>query len=300
MNGSWTASGVLVAALLVASPAAGQYSDPNASSSTNPLLNQYGAPFRQQLGPGLEDPPQPTPPPPPVTSLSPYILGATSHPDGCCGPVGCNGPVSWELYFRNGTAFSFGNPFSGDLTLGWAVQGGARTLLYDVDHQAAWVVDFGITNIFQNCGGDHTYRLVNFPERDAQGRQVITPEKFLTGDYLNRTLVGASLGRECWLIGSPWAGRTYVDGELNWRAGWDVGGRWGNAKFMPNEARHLTERVGGVFVALHSDLEMPYGACVFQCGVRAEWGYTWNDVLQSQNKADVQDILLMWNMGVRF
>jgi hypothetical protein len=301
MNGRWIVPAVLLATLFAASPVAAQQYDPT-EPSTNPLLNQYGAPFRQPLGRGLEDPPQPSPPLPPVTSLSPYILGATSHPDGCCGPVGCHGPVSWEIYIRNGITFSYGNPFAGDLTAGWVIQGGARTLFYDMAEQGAWVIDLGIQNICQNAGGHHTYRLIDFPEKDAQGRQQILPEKFLTGDELNRTCVGVSLGRECWLIGSPWAGRRYapVDGEMNWRAGWDVGGRWGTQRFQPNEARHLNERLGSVFIAAHSDLEMPYGACVFQCGFRIEWSYSWNDVLQSHNPADIQDIMLLWNMGIRF
>ncbi len=298
MNGRWIIPGTLIALVLATQPALAQPADPTETSS-NPLLNQYGAPFRQPLGPGLENPPPPAPPLPPVTTLSPYIMGVTSHPDGCCGPGGRNGPISWELYARSGTAVSFGNPFAGDLNLGWAVQGGARTLFFDQPMISAWVLDLGITNIYQTAGGDHTYRLINFPEI-VNNQHVTLPQKFLTGDYLNRTLVGASIGRECWLIGSARHPRFDEPGGWNWRAGWDVGGRWGNAKFMPNEARHLHEVVGGIFVAAHSDLEFSCGACVFQFGFRMEYGYTWNDVIQSQNRADVQDLLFMWNSGVRF
>lgn len=309
MNGKWKLPGVLLATLLVTVPATAQY-DPT-SSSSNPLLNQYGAPYQQPLGKGLESPPAPAPPSPPVSSLSPYILGATSHPDGCCGPVGGYGPISWEIYARTGTAISFGNSFSADLNLGWTVQGGARTLFYNVEQDGAWVLDIGLTNIYQNAGGRHTYTLVDFPEV-RNNQRVLTPVKELTGDYLNRTLFGLSIGREVWLLGNARVGQNgcgmcesgcgpgCVDGAWNLRIGWDFGGRWGTTKFMPNEARHLNERLGGVFVAVHSDIEIPCGGCIFQSGVRMEWGYTWNDVVQSRNPADIQDLLFLWNMGIRF
>ena len=63
---------------------------------------------------------------------------------------------------------------------------------------------------------------------------------------------------------------------------------------------HLTDTIGGVYASLHSDLDIPCGCCVFQLGFRAEWDYTWSDILQIQNKSDVQDINLMVSLGVRY
>ena len=56
----------------------------------------------------------------------------------------------------------------------------------------------------------------------------------------------------------------------------------------------------GVFLAVHSDLEIPCGCCIFQAGLRSEYGYTWADILQRQNNSDVQDINLLFNLGLRF
>jgi hypothetical protein len=58
--------------------------------------------------------------------------------------------------------------------------------------------------------------------------------------------------------------------------------------------------MGGAYVAVHSDLEYPCGCCIFQLGFRVEWDYTWTDILQSQNKGDLQDLNFLVNLGVRF
>jgi hypothetical protein len=301
MNGRSILPAVVIAILFTALPARAQQVQDPSTPGTNPLNNNYGSPFPLPLGRGLEDPPKPAPTGPQVTSLSSYILGGASHPDGCCGPTGGpnSGPISWDIYFRNGVALSFGNPFAGDLNAGWAVQGGARALLFDRDEEAAWVIDFGITNIYQQAGGENVFHLTNLTEKNAAGQQITIPDSFLTSNYLNRTMVGVSLGRELWVMGS---GKHAVDGApgLNWRLGWDFGGRWGTEKWQPNEFHHLTDVNGGIFLALHTDLECNCGSCIFQTGFRLEYAYTWDDVIQHQNRGDIQDILLMWTLGIRF
>jgi hypothetical protein len=47
-------------------------------------------------------------------------------------------------------------------------------------------------------------------------------------------------------------------------------------------------------------VEIPCHCCVFTAGIRTEYGYTWCDILQSQNRTDVQDINLLITVGVRF
>ena len=64
--------------------------------------------------------------------------------------------------------------------------------------------------------------------------------------------------------------------------------------------RHRTDVVGQVFFALHSDVEVPCGCCIFQAGVRVEWDYTWSDILQRQNDSNMQDLNVMINLGIRF
>lgn len=303
MNGRGILPAVVIAALLVTLPVRAQQGQDPSQPGSNPLNNNYGSPFPQTLNKSLEDPPQPSPPGPMTTTLSPYILGANSHPDGCCGPTGCNGSIGYDIYFRTGAVFSFGTTFADDLNLGWAVQGGARALLFDREEDAAWVFDIGITNIFQTMGGDVTYNLFDLEATNAFGQTVIVPVTPVTGDSYNRTLVSLSLGRELWLAGT---GRHTIDGcatcdqGMNWRIGWDVGGRWGSEKFQPNEVRHRTGVDGGVYLAAHTDLEIPCGACIFQTGLRLEYGYTWSDILQRHNRTDVQDIMLLWNLGLRF
>jgi hypothetical protein len=109
------------------------------------------------------------------------------------------------------------------------------------------------------------------------------------------------------------------------RVGLDAGGRWGSSKIQLNDrlipknllvfpqnqeqfrnlvtpgfTPHRTDVIGGTFISFHSDLEFPCGPCIFQVGFRAEYSYTWSDILQRQNDADVQDFLLMLNLGARF
>ena len=65
--------------------------------------------------------------------------------------------------------------------------------------------------------------------------------------------------------------------------------------------RRQSDVFGAVFVALHSDIEMPMccGAYTFISGIRAEWNYNWTDVLP-QNKNDLQDVNLLWTIGFRY
>ena len=82
--------------------------------------------------------------------------------------------------------------------------------------------------------------------------------------------------------------------------GVDVGGRYGTEKLEVTNFRHLTDTNAGVFLAVHSDVEIPCGCCIFQAGLRSEYGYTWSDILQRQNNSDIQDISLLVNLGLRF
>src|SRR5262249_42403750 len=123
---------------------------------------------------------------------------------------------------------------------------------------------------------------------------IVLPTIDVTFSRLNRTFVNAAFGREWYLWDSA-----NSNGRM-WRAGFDAGPRYGTEKLDLNELRHRTKVAGGVFVALHTDLEWPCGACIYQAGLRAEWSYTFSEILQDQNNADINDMLLMLNFGVRF
>ena len=79
-----------------------------------------------------------------------------------------------------------------------------------------------------------------------------------------------------------------------------IGGAWGSASAEFNEIRHRTDVVGGVLASVHTDLEFPIGCCccVFYTGFRLEWSYIWGDILQ--RKSDIEEINLLFTLGVRF
>jgi hypothetical protein len=112
---------------------------------------------------------------------------------------------------------------------------------------------------------------------------------------LNQTFMNLAVGREWYIVGNADCGDHW-----NWRVGADLGGRWGTCKLELNEITHRTDVIGGLFIAGHSDIEVPCGCAVLQFGIRTEYGYTWTDVLQSQNPGDFQSFSLLFNLGVRF
>ncbi len=91
------------------------------------------------------DLPAPVTPPGGIT-LSKWIIGTGPC---CCGPVGANGPVQMETYLVSGIDFPLdnGHIFGHTLDEGWVMGGGGRSLFFNPDQTAAWVVDLSITNM---------------------------------------------------------------------------------------------------------------------------------------------------------
>jgi hypothetical protein len=124
---------------------------------------------------------------------------------------------------------------------------------------------------------------------------------------LNRTFFNVGFGRDWYLFGEA---PTYLNrgcgengcgcGGPVWRIGVDGGGRYGTAKLEVNQVRHRTDTIAAMYVGAHSDVEVPCGCCIFQAGIRVEYDYTWMDILQEQNDADVQGINLLFTIGTRF
>ncbi len=244
-----------------------------------------------------------TPPSGAVDAAGPAPLGVATSSTwidyqrclGCCGPVGGNGPIGYEAYVRNGMDFPIGgNPFGSRLDVGWDVTAGGRTLLFDVAAEKAWTIDLSITNIFNNNSDrTTTYPLFNIPTGPGIPP---TPQVNAIIKNLNRTYVNAAAGREWYL----WGCASVAKPDTNLRVGMDVGGRYGTEKAEFTNLQHRTDVNAGVFLSLHSDLEIPWGCCIFQAGLRWEYGYTWSDILQHQNDGDIQDTTLMFTTGVRF
>jgi hypothetical protein len=247
-------------------------------------------------GGALPAPPPPPAEPAPVPQLSRWITGPACD---CCGPFGQR-TLGYEVYLRNGVSLPFGGGvLAKDLDVGWAIQGGARVLIFDQPKLAAWTVDLGVTNINNPAQGEHPATLENIivpgPSNIfGQSTSQVLPSIDVTFHRYNRTFVSAGFGRE-WYLWDPANSCGFI-----WRAGFDAGPRYGTSKLDLNELPHRTRVIGGAFVSVHSDVEWPCGACIYQAGFRAEWSYTFSEILQDQNNADVQDILLMFNLGVRF
>jgi hypothetical protein len=223
---------------------------------------------------------------------------------GCCGPVGGNGPIGSEIYVRSGLSFPInGAVFGNVLQTGWAIEGGGRALFFNPAVDAAWTVDLGVSNFNYNAHKpEPRFPLFDVPSRstNAVGQTVNNPVPRLDVSVasLNQTFANVAIGREWYLLGR--ADCHDGNGGLLWRVGFDAGGRWGSAKVDLNEIRHLTHAVGGIFVAVHSDVEVPCGCCIFQAGIRGEYDDTWSDVLQRQNDANLQTLNVMITLGVRF
>jgi hypothetical protein len=239
----------------------------------------------------------PAPPPGPLTP-SRWLL--YERAPGCCGPTGEYGPIGYEIYLRSGIAFPVASKGLGDtLDNGWDIEIGARTLFFNPGADAAWTADVGIGNVYNRVGDrSHKFQLHNVGPNQLlviNGITIGNHDPIVTGSDLNRTFVNLAGGREWYLWGSA-----EQDGYANWRMGVDVGGRYGTEKLDLNETRHLTDTIGALFVAAHTDLEIPWGQVLLELGLRVEYGYTWTDILQRQNIADVQDLNLLFTAGMRF
>jgi hypothetical protein len=246
---------------------------------------------------GADTPPAPSEPgPSPTPQVSRWIAGPTCD---CCGPF-TGKTIGYEIYLRSGVSVPFGSgPIAKDLDPGWTIQGGARVLFFNPSKLAAWTVDLSVSNVFNHAHGEHKATLNNIivpgpANIFGQSTSQTVPSIDVTFNGLNRTFVNAAFGRE-WYLWDPANSNGWM-----WRAGFDLGPRYGTGKLDLNELPHRTKVFGGGFVSLHTDLEWPCGAYIYQAGFRFEWDYTASDILQSQNNGDVQDANFMLTFGVRF
>lgn len=247
----------------------------------------------------------------PVAPGSPYGLSnwILYNQPGCCGPLGNQQPLRYELFLRAGPSFPIeGEVFSRTLETGWAIEGGGRLVCFDLPQTKAWTLEMSLTNVHNNGRRSELEvplffrELINNPNFNPfqpigpNNPQQISIQR--RGEVmiraLNRTFVNMAAGREWYLVGD--GGR---EGP-SWRFGMDIGGSWGSNKAEFVEIRHRTDVVYRCFVALHSDVEIPRGCFTYVAGFRALWDYSWSEVLQSQNNGDLQDIMLMGTIGVRF
>jgi hypothetical protein len=252
------------------------------------------------------------PPPPPLAPIplglpaSPYLTYPRSP--CCCGAVGaCGGPIGGEIFLRSGFAFPIGHSiFDRYLHTGWDIEGGGRLFLFNQHSTAAWTGTLGISNIFARTGNANQpvtlYRVPvhvapTTPSPFPSTLTAVIPSLDVTVSSLNMTFVNMGFGREWWLLGSAYPGEQQA---WNWRVGIDGGGRWGSAEVQFNEIQHHTGVVGGMYIALDSDIEHPFRCGILFAGTRLEYNYIWTHLLQDQNNGNFSSLNLLFQIGVRF
>ena len=228
--------------------------------------------------------------------LSDWIV---NRRDCCEGHPGKVTPLYTELYITAGPSAPVGRGTSDlahELQTGWSIAGGARALFFNEPLTRAWVVDLHLINTDQSAGRNNQSFPLKFLHNGVSSELVFFRGKTGTTNFTlqnsNRTMVGLGFGRVWYLWKSA-----VVEG-CHWRAGMDLGGRVGSHRINLNEFGHVTDVVGGGYLAAHTDLEIPCHCIVFFVGARLEWAYTAGDILV--RNSDIQDLNFLLTLGIRF
>src|SRR5262245_42845401 len=185
---------------------------------------------------------------------------------GCCGPVGGNGPVTYELVTYTGPSLpTAGGILSRRLNTGWTVGGSANTLFFDCSGDAAWVLGLGVSYTYNRGQQDKPLDVYTLapPNRDFNGTITsFNPDELnefvIRG--MHRTSFNFSIGRDWWLEGPGVVG---LASGANWRVGADLGGRWGTAHVDLVPTADLTNyfkkgsTTYGIFSGIHATREIP-------------------------------------------
>jgi hypothetical protein len=260
------------------------------------VRGQEGSP-----APAPETLPQPAPAPSgevlpaPSVLTSPMSSWIVHNQANCCEPFGGDGPINMELYIQTGPSIPVaGGILHHIMETGWDVRGGGRSMFFNPEVDAAWTVDLSLFYIYNHARPNPKVPIVTTAGSTTPGQPAgpgVTIQATLRD--LNRTFVNGALGRE-WYLNAPANAAGW-----KWRAGFDMGGGIGSGLVDFVELRHKTDTIYDVLISLHTDLEIPWGCCTFTYGFRAEWDYTWSDLIQ-RNNGQLQDVNLLVSLGVRF
>jgi hypothetical protein len=240
---------------------------------------------------------------PPGSVPGPWVGG--NRAGACCGPVGANGPVTYELFTRTGPSLIVGggSDLSGATHFGWMVEGGGRSLLFNTANDAAWTLSLSLMYAY-NDGGDRIFDVFARQPRNATTGLLNGPDQIqpfrLRG--LTRTGLNYAVGRDWWLNGPGPAG---LEQGWNSRVGVDVGGNYGTirADLLPignlNSYFRRYSVTNGVQFGAHWDTDIPLGGWVFFTGARIQYGFHWSNVIPPLD-GNFQDLNLLLTAGVRF
>jgi len=217
--------------------------------------------------------------------------------------VGGNGPITYELFFRTGpNIIADAGGFNGTLDRsGWVFQFGTRSLLFNQAADAAWVLDLGLsTTINRGRQLDRTIPVLASELRGGDPSNTFTIP--LGVRSVSRTSFNYGIGRDWFFNGPGYLGQAP---DTNWRFGTDVGGRYGTASvgFEPQDDpggyRRRQRIYHGIYLGTQLNWERNFGGWILLAGVRAEYGYTWTNLIPPLD-GDIQDVNLMLTLGVRF
>ena len=216
----------------------------------------------------------------------------------CCNGSTGGSEIGYDVYSRAGVSVpvGFNEAIGRNLSPGFTVEGGARTFFFDRANATAWAIDTGLVNTFNSGVGTfasrETFLLKNLlvPNPITGGNPVRRDVAVGIRNY-NRTFVSLGVGKE-WFQGGQ-------DDCGHWRYGLDVGGRWGSSSIeLDRILPHRTDVVGAFYFAGQAAYEFPLWGALGSIGGRAEWSYTYSDILQ--RSSDTQEINLMLTFAIRF
>jgi hypothetical protein len=244
--------------------------------------------------PAASMPANPAPANPVPTQLvapDPWMLHQQPEPfnQGCCGPIGRDGPIGWEVYARGGVSFLYSNTaYAKSLNTGLEADGGWRSLFFNKEADQAWIIGLNLTYNYNDGRPTNSFRLAGDP---------------VTLRNLDRTAVGLGFGHDWFVFGPGSVGRYW---DTNVRYGFDAGARWGSQHLDLNiigtndgYLRHQ-DGFGAAYAGIHFDVDIPMGAWTFFGGVSSSFVYTFSGALLPGVNTNLHELNTMLTMGVRY
>ncbi len=290
MNAKTMTSAVLVALWGLGTAVAQVPSETPAQNVESPPITETPATPETLPAPGVlpGGTPLPAGPPTAPTPLSDWML---YRRPSCCsaGPLF---PFYTEAYVRAGPSVPVGGTFTGrELLVGWTFEGGVRGMFFNQAMTSAWIVDAGVVNTNNGALSPGTPVKLDIILPDATGTPTRGFHDVTIHNY-NRTFASLGFGKDWY----PWQPANSPTGT--WRFGVDAGGRYGSSSMTFYEIRHRTHVIYGPYMAVHTEFQVPCGCCFLSWGLRVEWAYTEDEILQRGTYT--QDINALATFNIRY